>query len=113
MIVWLFLHNLWRHIKRCPFQRGENLCFVTHGSRKSEIAQLYYTVTCHQNVLGLHVSVRDSVGMNIMQSPNQLLGDFSDFLDLKALIIFNYIEKLSLSQFSDQNELALGFKGIK
>lgn len=55
----------------------------------------------------------DSVGVDVMKSPDELLSDFPDLLNLQALVVFDYVEKLSLTQLSYKNELALSLKRIK
>jgi len=42
-----------------------------------------------------------------------LLGDFSDIFNLQALIVFNNIKKLPLTELCHQNELAWGLKRIQ
>ncbi len=51
--------------------------------------------------------------MNVMESPDQLLSNLPNVLNLQALIILDDIEKLALTQLSYQNELALCLKRIQ
>ena len=113
MIVRLLFDDLGRHVKWRSFERSENLSFVAHWPCKSKIAQLNDTVAGHQDVLRLHVSVGDSVCVNVMKGPDKLLGDFPDFFDFKTLIIFDYVKKFALAEFCDQDEFSLSLKRIK
>lgn len=82
MIVGLLFNNLWSHIKRCSFQRRQNFSFVAHGTSESKITKFNYTIACHKNVLRLHVSVCNSVRVNVMKRPDKLLCNFSYFFNL-------------------------------
>jgi hypothetical protein len=57
--------------------------------------------------------VGDSVCVNVMKSPDKLLGDFPDFFDFKALIVFNDVKKFALTEFCDQDELSWSLERIK
>lgn len=46
--------------------------------RKAEIAELDDAVAGNQNVLGFHISVGDSVAVQIVERPHQLLCNLAD-----------------------------------
>ena len=55
--------------------------------------------------MGFHVSMCDSITVNITQGPYQLLCYFSNLLEIERVIILDDIEELSLSELGDQDEL--------
>jgi hypothetical protein len=57
--------------------------------------------------------VGDSVCVNVMKGPDKLLGDFPDFFDFKALIIFDYVKKFALAEFCYQDEFSLSLERIE
>lgn len=54
----------------------------------------------------------DTVRMDVMQSPDQLLSHLPDLWLLQILIVFDDIEKLALPQLCDNNELRVGLKRV-
>lgn len=54
----------------------------------------------------------DTVWMDVMQSPDQLLSHLPDLWLLQILIIFDDIEKLTLTQLCDDYKLWIGFKRV-
>ena len=113
MIIGLLFNNLGRHVQRSAFERSEDFSFVAHRPRESKVTELDHSIAGHQNVLRLHISMGDSVRMNVMKGPDQLLGYFSDILHLQTLIVFDNIKKFTLTQLSDQYELTLCLERVQ
>lgn len=57
--------------------------------------------------------MHDSVGVEIMQGSDELLGDFPYFDFLKVLVVFDDVEELALAKLGDDNELGIGLEGIQ
>ena len=57
--------------------------------------------------------MRDAVTVNITKSPDQLLSYFSDFVEVKRVIILNNVEQLALSELSNKNEFWGSFEGVE
>lgn len=104
MVVRLFLDHLWSHVKWSSFERSQNFCLIAHVSSKPKITQFDGSVRSHKDILRLHISMRDAVTVNITKSPDQLLSYFSDFVEVKRVIILNNVEQLALSELSNKNE---------
>jgi len=68
---------------------------------KPEVAELDYAVRGHENVLRLHVSMSDSVAVDVSKGSDQLLCYFSYFLQVERVVVFNNVEQFSLPQLSD------------
>lgn len=79
-IIGLLIDQLGGHVERGALDRGEHLGVVGHGSSESEIAQFDDSVGANEDILGLHVSVDDSVGMKVIEGVNELLSDFAHLL---------------------------------
>lgn len=68
VIVRQLLYEFWSHVKWSTLDRSENDSVRGHRPGESKVAQLDDTVSRNENVLRLHVSVNDSVGVEIVQS---------------------------------------------
>jgi hypothetical protein len=67
VVVWLLLHQLWRHIQRGALDAGEHHGVGAHGTSETKVTELDCATSPDQDVLRLHVSVDDSVAVKVVQ----------------------------------------------
>ncbi len=94
VVVWLFLDELRRHIQRSPLDGGQHHRVAGHGPGKAKVTQLDHPIGPDQDILGLHVSVDDAVGMQVVQSPDQLLCHLLHHLLRQVSIILQDFKQL-------------------
>ena len=95
MIVRLLLHQLWCHVQRCALDRCEHHSVGGHGTSKAKVTELDNPIGANQDVLWLHVSMNDTVCVQIMQGTNKLLGNTLHCRFWKALVIFQNLKQLA------------------
>lgn len=75
------------HVEGSSLDGGQHNCVGRHRAGKSKVAKLHYPIRRNQNVLRLHVSVDNSVGVQIVESLDELLSDFADLRLTKVAVV--------------------------
>lgn len=80
VVVGLFLHKLRGHVERRSLDGGHQQRAAGHGARKAEVTELDAAARADEHVLRLHVTVDDSVAVQVVQRAHQLLGNAAHLL---------------------------------
>lgn len=80
MVVRQLLDQLRSHVEWSSLDRSEHDSVLRHRSGKTEVTKFNDAISRNQNILRLHISVDDSVRVQVVKRVNQLLGDFSHLI---------------------------------
>lgn len=95
VIIRLLLHKLWSHVQWSPFDRCQHHCVAGHCPCKPKVTQLDYTVCTNENILGLHVTMNDTVRVQVVQSTHKLLGYALYSLFWQVLVVLKDLKQLA------------------
>ena len=95
------------NVQRCPLDRSQHHGLLRHDTCESKITQLHDSVRTYQNVLRFHVSMYDTIGVQIVQGLNKILRNLPHHILRKTLIILQRLEQLTLRQLRHHTNVVI------
>ena len=95
MVIWLFLHQLWCHVQRRSLDRSQHHCVTGHGTCKTKVAEFDNPIRSNQDVLRLHVTMNDAIGVEVMQSSHKLFCNALHSCFWQTLIILKNLKQFT------------------
>ena len=86
---------------------------LRHGASEAKVAEHDTRAGAEEHVLRLHVTVDDTVRVQVVEGLHELPSDDAHLLLRQRAVILEHLEELALGVLSDDNDLRLGLEIVE